>query len=161
MRIYQTLSLLLVLSLLLIKLFQTPSVEITSYSFHLNSFLCLSTDCATPRAESSAEAFIGVMLVLSSHNFILWDSSTNSYKLKEPLLVDYLYTSIPFRQRTKLHGFAAEWYMEYTSKNLSNASMYYPKILHHFNAAFQEARSASILQLLMVRGKATNFFPFL
>lgn len=97
-----------------------------------------------------------VMRVLSRYGFIDFDGSTECYSLREPLLVDYLYTSIPFRQRTALHSFAAEWLLEYTHDNLTNAAVLYPLIIHHFNMAFQESRSAAIMQCVKVRHPAYN-----
>jgi hypothetical protein len=36
--------------------------------------------------------------VLARYGFIDYDPNTACYSLQEPLLIDYLYTSIPFRQ---------------------------------------------------------------
>lgn len=95
--------------------------------------------------------FILVMKVLAQCGFIIFDVSGESYSLREPLLVDYLYTSIPFRMRTQLHGRAAEWFLEYTQTDLTYASLLYPLVIHHFNLSFQESRSASILKCVHVR----------
>jgi hypothetical protein len=61
-----------------------------------------------------------------------------------------LYTSIPFRQRTALHNFAAEWFLEFVQSDATNAAVLYPLIIHHFNMAFEESRSASLLQFIKV-----------
>lgn len=97
-----------------------------------------------------ASEFVTVMKVLAQCGFIVFDTDTESYSLLEPLLVDYLYTSIPFRMRTQLHGMAAEWFLDYTQTDLTYASILYPLVIHHFNMAFQESRSASILQCVQV-----------
>jgi len=90
------------------------------------------------------------MKYLGRCGFIDYDTNTDCYTLREPLLVDFLYISIPFRMRLQMHGFAAEWFLEYAQNDLTYASLLYPLIIHHFNLAFKESRSASILQVVNV-----------
>jgi hypothetical protein len=106
----------------------------------------LIADSPMTRAE-----LLAVFRLLQRYGFLDFDGSTECYSLREPLLIDYLYTSIPFRQRVAFHGLAAEWMLEYTGHKMGNAALLYPLLMHHLSMAFQEARSAAIMNLLQVR----------